>query len=305
MHACSPTAFDPHTKCLGQFFYMRYCRGSDRFRRCSTRYGPARGRGFLYAAPAGPTPLSIPRRARGPPLRHTAAHEQGHLPWTALERRATPSVRLPAGGAAAEPDGVSVAGRRAPPGAWCSAHSAALVLLLAVWVVNRTPAINWIAWLIAAPAFVLSMLSVSTQNQTLLVWSSLLEAALYFYAAGSLIVYMLQRPPRHQRRAVRRRRHLHPAGLGLRLPLSRLPVLVSGQLHRRHRAGAAADVAGAAVPELHQPVRGRPGRRPAAQRAGARAGDAGAVRRRGLYRHRGLAPDRPVALARRTALMTR
>lgn len=67
----------------------------------------------------------------------------------------------------------------------------ALVLLLAVWVVNRTPAINWIAWLIAIPAFVLSMLSVATQNQALLVWSSLLEAALYFYAAGSLIVYML------------------------------------------------------------------------------------------------------------------
>ncbi|MFC5576680.1 ion channel [Lysobacter niabensis] len=67
----------------------------------------------------------------------------------------------------------------------------ALVLLLAVWTVNRTPAINWIAWLMAVPAFVLSILSVVTQNQTLLVWSSLLEAALYFYAAGSLIVYML------------------------------------------------------------------------------------------------------------------
>jgi hypothetical protein len=67
----------------------------------------------------------------------------------------------------------------------------ALVVLLAVWTVNRTPAVNWIAWTIAVPAFVLSILSVSTQNQTLLVWSSLLEAALYFYVAGSLIVYML------------------------------------------------------------------------------------------------------------------
>ena len=49
----------------------------------------------------------------------------------------------------------------------------ALVLLLAVWVVNRTPAINWIAWLIAVPAFVLSMLSVATGSQSLLVWASL------------------------------------------------------------------------------------------------------------------------------------
>jgi hypothetical protein len=67
----------------------------------------------------------------------------------------------------------------------------ALVLLLAVWVVNRTPAINWIAWLIAVPAFVLSLLSVVTQSEAMLVWSSLLEALLYFYAAGSLIAYML------------------------------------------------------------------------------------------------------------------
>jgi hypothetical protein len=67
----------------------------------------------------------------------------------------------------------------------------ALFLVLAVWVVNRTPALNWIAWTIAAPAFVLSLLSVATGNNQLLVWSSLLEALLYLYAAGSLIAYMM------------------------------------------------------------------------------------------------------------------
>lgn len=67
----------------------------------------------------------------------------------------------------------------------------ALVLLLAVWVVNRTPAINWIAWLIAAPAFACSLLSVLLDNNDLLLWSSGLEAALYFYVAGSLIAYMM------------------------------------------------------------------------------------------------------------------
>jgi hypothetical protein len=67
----------------------------------------------------------------------------------------------------------------------------ALVLLLAVWVVNRTPAINWIAWLIAAPAFALSLLAATSGNQLLLAWSSLLEALLYLYAAGSLIAYMM------------------------------------------------------------------------------------------------------------------
>lgn len=67
----------------------------------------------------------------------------------------------------------------------------ALVLLLAVWVVNRTPAINWIAWLIAIPAFALSLGAVLSGSQTLLAWSSLLEAMLYFYAAVSLIAYMM------------------------------------------------------------------------------------------------------------------
>jgi hypothetical protein len=65
-----------------------------------------------------------------------------------------------------------------------------LILALAVWVVNRSPAINWIAWVLAIPAFVLSLLS-ALFSPSLLVWSSLLEAALHFYAAGSLIAYMM------------------------------------------------------------------------------------------------------------------
>ena len=67
-----------------------------------------------------------------------------------------------------------------------------LVLALAVWVVNRSPAINWIAWVIAAPAFLLSILSALFIDTRLLAGSSVLEAALYFYTAGSLIAYMMQ-----------------------------------------------------------------------------------------------------------------
>lgn len=66
-----------------------------------------------------------------------------------------------------------------------------LVLALAVWVVNRSPAIKWIAWLIAIPALSLSLFAVWSGNDNLLVLSFLLEAALYFYAAVSLIAYML------------------------------------------------------------------------------------------------------------------
>lgn len=67
-----------------------------------------------------------------------------------------------------------------------------LVLSLVVWVINRSPAIRWIAWVLVAPAFVLALLSVVFISPTLLMWSSLLEAALYFYAAGSLIAYMME-----------------------------------------------------------------------------------------------------------------
>jgi len=66
-----------------------------------------------------------------------------------------------------------------------------LVLVLVVWVVIRSPAISWIAWILAAPAFVLSLLSWLSANPTLLIWTTLLQAALYFYGAGGLITYMM------------------------------------------------------------------------------------------------------------------
>ncbi|PKN33840.1 MAG: Ion channel [Deltaproteobacteria bacterium HGW-Deltaproteobacteria-19] len=67
-----------------------------------------------------------------------------------------------------------------------------LVLVLVVWVVIRSPAISWIAWILAAPAVALSLLSWLSGNPTLLLWSALPEAALYFYGAGGLITYMMR-----------------------------------------------------------------------------------------------------------------
>jgi hypothetical protein len=67
-----------------------------------------------------------------------------------------------------------------------------LILTLVVWVIKRSPAIRWMTWLLVVPAFVLSILSALFVDPILLVWSSLLEAALYFYAAGTLIAYMME-----------------------------------------------------------------------------------------------------------------
>jgi hypothetical protein len=67
-----------------------------------------------------------------------------------------------------------------------------LILALVVWVINRQAMLPWVAWIFVAPTVVLSLLSALIPNTTLLIWSSLLEAVLYFYAAGSLIAYMME-----------------------------------------------------------------------------------------------------------------
>jgi Ion channel len=68
---------------------------------------------------------------------------------------------------------------------------ALVVVPLAVWVVNRSPFATGIAWLLAIPAMLMTVVGVLFEHEALLPISALLEAALYFYAAGSLISYML------------------------------------------------------------------------------------------------------------------
>ena len=69
---------------------------------------------------------------------------------------------------------------------------ALVVVPLALWVVMRSPLMNWIGWLLAIPAMALTVLGVLFGYDALLPFSALLEAALYFYAAGGLIAYMLR-----------------------------------------------------------------------------------------------------------------
>ncbi len=63
-------------------------------------------------------------------------------------------------------------------------------LLLAVWVVNRSPAINWVAWLLATPAIFLTIAFVVTANEHYFVLAQLLESGMYFYTAFGLVMYM-------------------------------------------------------------------------------------------------------------------
>lgn len=67
-----------------------------------------------------------------------------------------------------------------------------LVLALVFWVILRSRTIRWIAWLLVVPAILLSLLSVLIDNTSLLIAASLMEAVTYFYAAGTLIGYMME-----------------------------------------------------------------------------------------------------------------
>lgn len=66
-----------------------------------------------------------------------------------------------------------------------------LVLALALWVVFRSSLLSWIGLVLAAPALVISLAARFGGYTDILVIAHLLEAALYFYAAIGLIVYML------------------------------------------------------------------------------------------------------------------
>ncbi len=69
-----------------------------------------------------------------------------------------------------------------------------VVLIVTTTMVRRTPWLTWVSVAIAAPAIALLALQAVPAlgpMQQLLPWSSALEALFYFYAAGSLIAYML------------------------------------------------------------------------------------------------------------------
>lgn len=67
-----------------------------------------------------------------------------------------------------------------------------VVLGVTTAMVRRTPGLVWVGACIAVPAVALLLLQVMFDLAHLLPWSSGLEAAFYFYAAGSLIAYMLE-----------------------------------------------------------------------------------------------------------------
>jgi hypothetical protein len=67
-----------------------------------------------------------------------------------------------------------------------------VVLVITTRMVRRTPGEVWISAGIAVPIIILLLLQTAYGMRALLPWSSALEALFYFYAAGSLIAYMME-----------------------------------------------------------------------------------------------------------------
>lgn len=67
------------------------------------------------------------------------------------------------------------------------------VLIFTTRMVRRTPGLTWISVCIALPAIaMLALQALRNDMDWLLPWSAGLEAVFYFYAAGSLIAYMME-----------------------------------------------------------------------------------------------------------------
>jgi hypothetical protein len=66
-----------------------------------------------------------------------------------------------------------------------------IVLVLAVWSVRSTPGLTWVSITLGIPAVALSLVDAIHPTEALVPWSAVLHAAFYFYAAYSLLRYML------------------------------------------------------------------------------------------------------------------
>jgi hypothetical protein len=66
-----------------------------------------------------------------------------------------------------------------------------LVLGLTIIALRATPALTWVATLVAVPAATLLVLSIVIDKPALYEWSAAFEMVVYFYAALSMLAYML------------------------------------------------------------------------------------------------------------------
>jgi hypothetical protein len=69
-----------------------------------------------------------------------------------------------------------------------------LVLGLVLGVIRRTPWLTWVGWLLAVPVILMALASLVAPRTELVGAMAAFQAAVYFYAAGSLITHILEDP---------------------------------------------------------------------------------------------------------------
>jgi hypothetical protein len=66
-----------------------------------------------------------------------------------------------------------------------------IVLALALWAVRSTPALTWVSLLLGVPVLTLTVIEAfNPENLAIVLWSSVLHAAFYFYTTYALLRYM-------------------------------------------------------------------------------------------------------------------
>ena len=98
-----------------------------------------------------------------------------------------------------------------------------LVLGTALYVVKRGPWLTGFALVLALPVVVLSIWLAFDFDPRRMVIMAALEAAFYFYAAGSLIAYMLEDEVASVDELFAAGGDVHAAGLGVRLSVRGVP----------------------------------------------------------------------------------
>ena len=135
------------------------------------------------------------------------------------------------------------------------------ILGLVLLAVRSTPALMWFAVLLGIPATVLLLIQAVTGSDTLLPYSSALEAVLYFYAAGALIAYMLadHDVTRDELFAIGATFTLVAWAFAYTYVV--IQAAAPGELHRGRRPRGRAELDGAALPLLHDALEHRAERR--------------------------------------------
>jgi hypothetical protein len=170
-----------------------------------------------------------------------------------------------------------------------------LVLVLVLLTLRVTPFISWVATLGALPAAGLLLVSVFVDDERLFALSAAFEMAVYFYAALSMLAYMLQDDEVTTDELFAIPAGLTPAGLGVRVPVRGGPGPRSRWFQPRRRGQEVVD--GTALPLVHHPLQHGPlghhsHLRPRAQCRHARAGHGRLLHRDGGHPP-GVAPQRP------------